>query len=239
MVINFLLCTLKYRVYLLSCLVVMKGPVIRIGVNDLHINDPEFYQSITKPASKFLKDPDYYSGVGFPHAILGMIDPIEHRIRKQVLAPAFSASQVQEFASRIEDKVVDMCNTFEEHTIALKPVNIAAAFKAFALDVISELVIGQEFGALHCPGFRHPKLDVMRECIQGAWICRAFPIMSKLSLALPRAVTSPFFLIPMIEVALVSQINPPPQFACARSIKWLIYSLYAVNSLRTGSVSRR
>ena len=180
--------------------------MVRIGVNDLHINDPTFYENITRPASNFLKDPDYYRGVGFPHAILGMTDPIEHRVRKQVLAPAFSASQIQGISPQIEAKIDHMCEIFKRLAESSTPVNITAAFKAYALDIISEIVIGEGFGALDCVGFRHPKLDVMKECIQGAWICRAFPLMSRLTLALPSSIVKPFVRIPMIEVALVSPV---------------------------------
>ena len=132
-----------------------------------------------------------------------MVDPVEHRIRKQVLAPAFSAKQVQEISPLIEAKVEDMCKSFKSYAESLTPVNLHAAFKAYSLDVISEIVLGEDFGALRCNGFRHPKLDVMKECIQGAWICRAFPITSRLMLALPHLIVKPFIRIPMIEVAMV------------------------------------
>ena len=189
-----------------SCLKLLEGPVVRIGVNDLHINDPGVYMAITKPASKFIKDATYYVGIGFPEATFGMIDPVQHRIRKQVLTPAFSAAHVQEIAPGIQARVESMCKAFDKHAITSEPLNIAAALKAFALDVISEEVTGQDYGALQYPGFRHPKLGVMRKCIEGAWICRAFPTASRISLALPTAVTSPFFKIPMVEVIKVQSI---------------------------------
>jgi hypothetical protein len=179
------------------------GPVVRIGTNDLHINDPDFYQNITKSPSPFLKDPVYYASVGFPHAILGMVNPIEHRIRKQVLAPAFSPAQVQQISPLIQAKVENMCKIFEGLAKSSSPLNIAAAFKAYSMDVISELVIGEEFGALNSPGFRHEKLDIMKECIQGAWIARAFPTTAWVTLALPHWITKLFLRVPMIEVAMV------------------------------------
>ena len=180
------------------------GPMVRIGANELHINDPEFYQSITKPGSTFLKDPAYYQAIGFPHAILGMVDPVEHRIRKQVLAPAFSPGQVQIFEPRIRCKVQQLCKAFEESARRSEPINIAAAFKAFAMDVIAEVVLGQDYGAISRPGFRHENLEIMKESIKGAWIPRAFPFTAWATLALPPAVTKLFIDIPMIDVALVS-----------------------------------
>lgn len=187
----------------LSCSI---GPVIRIGVNDLHINDPEYYLSVTKPASNFLKDPAYYKTVGFPHAILGMTDQAEHRIRKQVLAPAFSAAQIQQISHRIEAKVEDICDILYGFAHSSTPVNIFALLKAYSMDVISDLIIGQAFGALRSPGFRHPKLDVMKEAIKGSWIPRAFPVVSRITLALPNWITKVFLDIPMIEVAMVCAI---------------------------------
>ena len=172
-------------------------------MNDLHINDPDFYLSLTKPTSNFLKDPAFYKAIGFPHAILGMTDQNEHRIRKLVLAPAFSPGEIQQSSPRIEARVEDMCNTLSEFALSSTPVNIFAALKAFSMDVVFDLIIGEDIGALHSPNFHHPNLDIMKEAIKGSWIPRAFPVLTRVTFALPTWITKIFLSVPMIEVAMV------------------------------------
>ena len=106
---------------------VYKGPVVRIGVNELHVNDPEIFQDITKAGSKFLKEPEFYRGISFPASAIGLVDPSKHRIRRQVLAPAFSSKRLQEHAVMIQGKVEKLCDRFVKSS---RPINIDAAFRA-------------------------------------------------------------------------------------------------------------
>ena len=132
-----------------------------------------------------------------------MTDPNEHRIRKQVLAPAFSAGQIQQVSPRIEARAEDMCENLYAFAQSSTPVNIFAALKAYSMDVVFDLIIGQDIGALRSPGFHHPQLDLMKEAIKGSWIPRSFPNLSRVTFAMPGWITKLFFNIPMLEVAMV------------------------------------
>jgi len=175
------------------------GPVIRIGVNELHTNNPEYFQQITKTGSKFIKESQFYRGISFPSASIGLVDPGKHRVRRQVLSPAFSPNRVQELSPRILEKVKQLCERFEQLAKSSSPVNINASFKAFTLDIISEIVFGEEFGVIDSPGFHHPHVDTLHAAIKQGWVSRSFPIFSQISLSLPERISTLLFPIPIEE----------------------------------------
>ena len=179
------------------------GRVVRIGVNEIHVNDSEFFQQITRTGSKFIKDEKFYAGISCPSSSIGLVDPAKHRIRRQVLAPAFTQASVQEFSSHVEQKADQLYKMLETLSESPAPLNLPGAVKCFTLDVISKIVFGKEFGALASAKFQHPQLDTLRRALQGAWVYRTFPTMSKMSMLAPRWVSETFFPIPLIEFSKV------------------------------------
>lgn len=180
------------------------GRVVRIGVNEIHVNDTEFFQKITRTGSKFIKDEHFYAGISCPSSSIGLIDPAKHRIRREVLAPAFTQASVQEFSSYVEYEADQLYRTLETLSKSPAPLNIPGAVKCFTLDVISKKVFGKEFGALASAHFQHPQLDTLRKALQGAWVYRTFPTLSKISMLAPRWVSETFFPIPLIEFSKVT-----------------------------------
>lgn len=179
----------------------MKGPIVRIGVNELHVNDPEFFQEITKVGSKFLKEPNFYWGISFPTSSIGLVDPIAHRTRRQVLNPLFTSGRIQQIAPGIEAKAEHLCLRFDEIAGSRlhAPVNLFAAFKSFTMDIVSEMVFGQAFDVMDSPGFQHPHLEALHDAVEKAWFARTFPTLVWISLNLPDWVSTNLFPVPILE----------------------------------------
>ncbi|KAL8911000.1 MAG: hypothetical protein Q9171_003769 [Xanthocarpia ochracea] len=175
------------------------GPIIRIGVNELHINSPNYFQEITKVGSRFYKEPTFYRGISFPSSSIGLIDPNAHRIRRQVLHPIFTASRVQTIAHKLQSKVDHLCGKFDELASQDAPVNLYAAFKSLTMDVVSEMIFGESFQVMDAPNFQHPHLDALHDAVKKAWVFRTFPKLGWLSLNLPDSIASRLFPIPIIE----------------------------------------
>lgn len=184
------------------------GRVIRIGVNELHVNDSDFFQDITRTGSKFIKEEHFYAGISCPSSSIGLVDPAKHRIRRQLLAPAFTQARIQELSSHFEDKVDQLYRKLETLATLPAPINLPGALKCFTLDIISGIVYGKEFGALASLHFHHTQLDTLRKTLQGAWVYRTFPTFSKLSMMLPGWVSETLFPIPLIEFAKVRPFPP-------------------------------
>ena len=176
-----------------------KGPVIRIGVNELHVNSPEFFQEISKVGSKFYKEPIFYRGISFPSSSIGLVDHAAHRVRRQVLNPLFTAARIQSIARNLQTKIEYLCMKLDESANRGIPVNLYAAFKAVTMDIVSEMIFGEEFGVTKSPNFRHPHIDALHDAIKKAWIFRAFPHLGWLSLNMPDWISSTLFPVPIIE----------------------------------------
>ena len=166
-------------------------------MNELHVNDPQFYLSVTNTGSNFLKEPRFYRGISIPHTSIGGCDPKEHKIRRQVLAPAFSARNIETLSGPIEEKIRMLCDIFHATSEEGKPVNISRGFRSLTLDIISEIVFGQDFGALRTQDLHHSQLDLLRSAVKGAWIYRSFPTLCSISLAMPNWLSTRLFPVPI------------------------------------------
>jgi len=176
------------------------GSIIRIGVNELHVNDPEIFQEMTKVGSKFTKDPHLYSFISFPGTSIGFIDPAGHRVRRQVLTPAFSPARVQELAPMIQSKITKLLNRFKNLSNPSNPqaVNIHAACKALTIDVISEIVLGQDFQCLDHPQFRNEFIERLHSAFSMGWTATAFPTLTNMSMMLPDWLSKAVFPLPIL-----------------------------------------
>jgi cytochrome P450 len=179
--------------------VTLVGPVIRIAPNELHINDPEVFQEITKVGSQFTKDPGFYDFITFPGTSIGETDPIRSRIRRQVLTPAFSPARVQELIPMVKEKVDRLLGRFLESSHRSEPVDIFMAVKAFTMDVISEIVLGKELGCMKDPGYKNQFIEYLHSTFDMGWTATAFPNLTVFSLSLPEWISALLFPIPIME----------------------------------------
>ncbi|KAF2275724.1 cytochrome P450 [Westerdykella ornata] len=183
------------------------GPVVRIAPDELHINDPEVFQEMTRVGSRFTKDPSFYSFVTFPGTSIGEHDPDAHRIRRQVLTPAFSPARVQQLASMIKAKVDEILARYEEFAERGQPVNIFTSTKAFTMDIISTIVFGKPLGCIQDPQFRNQFIEFLHTTFEMGWVAPAFPNLIKLSYSLPEAVAEKVFPIPLFEFKKVPEFD--------------------------------
>ncbi|KAF2180130.1 cytochrome P450 [Zopfia rhizophila CBS 207.26] len=175
------------------------GPVVRIAPNELHINDPEVFQEMTRVGSRFTKDPNFYSFITFPGTSIGEHGPNAHRIRRQVLTPAFSAARVQQLAPLVKLKVDQILERFEAFVEKGEPVNIFRSTKAFTTDIISTIVFGKPLGCIQDPDFRNQFIEFLHSTFEMGWVAPAFPNLIRASLALPDAIAEKLFPIPLYD----------------------------------------
>ncbi|RWA04976.1 hypothetical protein EKO27_g10123 [Xylaria grammica] len=158
------------------------GPVIRIGVNDLHVSDPEVYQDLTRINSGFTKDVGFYLTISLPGTSIGETNPEKHRVRRKVLSPALSGTRVQELAPAVLRKAKELLSRFESASDTSSPVCVTSAAKAFTMDIISKIVLGQELGCVADPSFRNELTKHLNAVFRMGWTATAFPRLSALAL---------------------------------------------------------
>ncbi|KAF1956651.1 cytochrome P450 [Byssothecium circinans] len=175
------------------------GPVIRIAPNELHINDPEVFREMTRVGSTFTKDPSFYNYITFRGTSVGETDPARSRIRRQVLAPAFSPARVQELAPTIKAKVDWLLARFEDSAGRSEAVDVSMAVKAFTMDVVSEIVLGNELGCMKNPNYKNQFMEHLHSTFDMGWTATAFPNLTAFSLSLPEWLSERLFTVPIMD----------------------------------------
>ena len=159
---------------------------------------------MTKVGSQFTKDPGFYDFITFPGTSIGETDPVRHRVRRQVLTPAFSPARVRDLAPMVKCKVDHLLSRFEEFAARDEPINIFRATKAYTMDVISTIVFGKDMGCISDPHFRNEFIEYLHSSFEMGWTPTAFPNMTQFSLFMPEWLSKKLFPIPVMELRKVS-----------------------------------
>lgn len=127
------------------------GPIVRIGPNEVHLADVEHYDTIYHVGSKYNKWPRWYNAMGLPQSAFGSMSMEAHRIRRGALNPFFSRAKVLELESIVQEKVAKVCNRMAASDGG--PVDLHHAFRAEAVDVISEYAFDNCYNLLDAEDF--------------------------------------------------------------------------------------
>lgn len=161
------------------------------------------YQDILKTSSSFTKDAEFYQYISFPGTSIGETDPERHRIRRKVLAPALSGTRIQELAPLIESKSDQLLARFEktavQYTSTPAPICITSAAKAFTMDIISKIVLGEEVGCIAEPDFRSELSDNLQAAFSMGWVGPSFPRLSSVALWIAKRVPVSIFPMPHLK----------------------------------------
>ncbi|KAI0553291.1 cytochrome P450 [Xylaria curta] len=160
----------------------LHGPVVRIGPNDLSVNDPEVYLQITHVGSGFTKEPNFYKNISLPGTSIGETDPKKHRIRRKILTPALSNTRVSELASTVLHRVEQLLARFESFADSAEIISFTGACHALTLDVITQIVFGKSSACVAEPGFRNEFMDHLDAAFAIGWIATAFPSLTAIAL---------------------------------------------------------
>ncbi|KAF3942108.1 hypothetical protein ABW19_dt0205044 [Dactylella cylindrospora] len=118
------------------------GPIIRIGPNELHINDPAFYYTLYSANYKFRNYRPFYKFVGTIDGISTLADPVAHQKRRSALHPFFSTAQVQKLDGNIQGHIENLVDIVSEHSRDADPnkpgIYLSKLFRCLTVDIISE-----------------------------------------------------------------------------------------------------
>ena len=121
------------------------GPIVRIGPNEVHVNDPAWFDTFKPPANSGAKRsrfPPRARATNTPLGTFGTVDHDVHKPRKAVLAPFYSKRNVTQHEAILQAKTRDFCDLMRKDLEKGVPTRLDTAFLAFTLDVVCELVMG-------------------------------------------------------------------------------------------------
>ncbi|KAF2272646.1 benzoate 4-monooxygenase cytochrome P450 [Westerdykella ornata] len=152
------------------------GPIIRINPDEIHINDPDFYEEIYTSASK---KRDRYSKwklmAGSPLSTFSTIEHDLHRKRRGALNPFFARRSVARLEPRISQRVELLQSRLEEEMKSGSVLDTKAVYLALTMDVVSEYCYGKSYEFLRERDFKAGFKDFFNELFENVAVRRATP----------------------------------------------------------------
>ncbi|KAI4253641.1 MAG: hypothetical protein LQ352_003569 [Teloschistes flavicans] len=164
------------------------GPIIRINPAELHINDPDYYDSLYNREGKWDKNPYWVNSMGNTMSGFLTIDHDLHRMRRAAINPFFSKQKVTQLQPVIQGLAEKLCAKFERCRGTDEVIPLECAFDAFTMDVISEYALDQNFGYLDHPGWSSDFRELERAFGEMGYLQKMFPPLIKLMDSLPNRV---------------------------------------------------
>ncbi|WAO93392.1 Hypothetical protein NCS54_01093900 [Fusarium falciforme] len=122
-----------------------KSPVVRIGINHVHVGDPELYHTIHNAGDDFHKAPEFYLKLGVDGSTLTITDPQEHKKHRSTLNPLFSRKRADDLAPIMASKFTKVGDWMARQGKEGKPVLIHRIFRALGADAACQLLLGDSF----------------------------------------------------------------------------------------------
>lgn len=163
---------------------------MRIGPNELHILDHEYYDKLYNMSNRLDKSPYFYSMLGNPMALFGTIPADLHRIRRGALNPFFSHQAVSKFSPHMQSIVDRFIARMETCAERDEPVPLFYAYRCLTVDIITEYVFAHQFNLLDRADWGRNFYSAWRSLWELSPTIRQFPFLMNAFMAMPRWLTA-------------------------------------------------
>ncbi|TGO20145.1 hypothetical protein BTUL_0001g01570 [Botrytis tulipae] len=129
------------------------GPIIRIGPNEIHINDPDYYNTLFSYNGVRNKDPFYTAQFNTPDTEFGADDHYIHRMRRSALNPFFSKASIERLSPMLSSMVEKLSSRLEEFRNTNQPLIIRLPFQCYTADIVTLYATNRCWKHLDSPDF--------------------------------------------------------------------------------------
>ena len=162
---------------------------MRINPIELHIDDPDYYETIYSHSLHLDKMMAFTHRFQNPDSIQTTVPYTLHRLRRQPLNQFFSKRQVLLLWPLIVEKCEKLCQKIDEtYTDTGKFLELSRAYSCFSIDVITEYAFGRCYNDLNNPDLDSPMRNVIHAQTSKVHIVTHMPWFLKLMKALPRSI---------------------------------------------------
>lgn len=115
------------------------GPIVRISPHEVHISDPDFYETLYSSSSTNRKErwSWYTNGLGLPVSTLGTVEYSLHRRRRAAMSSFFSKQKVAKLQPVVEERATKLAERLAALAVTGEIVPVNLAFSAFANGMMS------------------------------------------------------------------------------------------------------
>lgn len=151
------------------------GPIIRISPGEVHINDPDYYETLYSINGSRNKDSWFIESFDVAESAFATLDHRLHRPRRALIAPYFTKARVQRVQSLIHDKLQKLTTRFNEVAHSGKPLKVDVAFNCFTADVITSYTSFRAFNYLDDPHMMPIWSETVRNLVEIGMLARHLP----------------------------------------------------------------
>ncbi|KAJ6002330.1 cytochrome P450 [Penicillium canescens] len=200
------------------------GPVVRISPYELHIDDPEYYETLYSRDAPRNKSLHLTGMFGAPASAFGSVDYRCHRMRRQPMNPFFSQQRIRRLEPMLRGMVDKLCIGMRAWKDRPAPLHVYHAFNAFTTDVVVEYTMGESFHYLDDPDFSPQWSKTIQAIVHAGIQFKQFRWMISLFELLPRW--------------LVVSINPDIGPVIDQKIESLRLASLVIDSQTSDSISK-
>ncbi|OKL63057.1 hypothetical protein UA08_01910 [Talaromyces atroroseus] len=122
------------------------GPIIRINPYELHIADPDYYDTLyasTSSGEKRDRWSWFTKQFGTPESMFSTTGHDQHRVRRAALNRFFSTASVRRLQPLLNERAQSLIGRFRKAQASKNPIPLEYALAAFTNDIVREYSYGQ------------------------------------------------------------------------------------------------
>ncbi|KAF2275384.1 cytochrome P450 monooxygenase [Westerdykella ornata] len=169
------------------------GPIIRISPWEIHISDPDFYDTVYAgyaQARRSDKWPYFTKFMGLDLCVFATVEHELHRKRRSALLPYFSMASVRRLQPVIQERIDVMLNRMKEFRDTDEVLNASCMFSALTNDVTNTYSFARHDHRLETPNFDPSSRDASLAGANSANIMKHVPWVNDVFKALPDSVVA-------------------------------------------------
>ena len=142
------------------------GPIVRINPFELHIDDPDFYETIYTASPPYDRIKEHENKFNMPYATFSTVDGALHKSRRAALNPFFSKGRIQSRGPTIQsltDKVLD--RIIKKYGGTNKELTLNDMFGCLIGDIIMDLAFSHSYNMIETEDFKHPFTESTKETV--------------------------------------------------------------------------
>ncbi|KAI8262666.1 Cytochrome P450 monooxygenase [Colletotrichum sp. SAR11_239] len=162
------------------------GPIVRINPDELHIDDPDFFDTLYPTSKPYDKLKRLENRFGIPGATFSTARHELHKIRRAAISPFFAKSKVREQTGDIQALMNTISRRLTtEYAGTGRVLNLHDVWRCFAADNIMDLVFGSPLDLHLSPEFRAPFTGAITRVTNWSHVTRYLPILGAVTDSLP------------------------------------------------------
>jgi Cytochrome P450 len=161
------------------------GPIIRINPNELHIDEPDYFEKLYSTNEPRNKSEYYLAQFQLPGSSFGTADYRHHRIRRGALNPFLSKQAVNRVQPMLTYMIDKLCHRIDGFQKSGEPFPLRLAYSCLATDIVTLIALNHNRKLLDSPDFSPMWIETVKSIAAAGHTMKQFPWFFSVIRALP------------------------------------------------------